>query len=122
MYSGMTPPTVRSLPVMAAAVKKVAAAMRSGITRCSQPVSLFTPSMEMVLFPAPRILAPQELRKSARSVISGSLAALLTTVFPLARHAAMMMFSVAPTLGKERLMAAPWIPCGTVQSGSRGPR
>ena len=42
-----------------------------------------------------------------RSTISGSRAALSSTVVPLATTAAMRMFSVAPTLGNSRVMSAP---------------
>ena len=51
----------------------------------------------MVSVPAPRMLAPMELRKLARSTIWGSLAAFSMTVRPSAMTAAIMMFMVAPT-------------------------
>ena len=57
--------------------------------------------------PMPSIWAPMGLRKRQRSAISGSRAALSSTVVPLARTAAMRMFSVAPTLGNSRVMSAP---------------
>lgn len=62
-----------------------------------------------------RTLAPQALRKAARSEISGSRAAFLMTVSPSAREAAIMMFSVAPTLGKGSGMLAPRRRSFTVQ-------
>ena len=108
--------TVRVLPVAAPAARYVAAAMRSGITRCSQPERRGTPSTVMVLSPAPEIRAPQETRKSARSQISGSRAALLMTVVPSAKTAAIRIFSVAPTLGNASEIAVPCKPFGTVQS------
>ena len=55
-------------------------------------------------FAAPDILAPQAFRKPHKSQISGSLAALVITVSPSAVAAASKIFSVAPTLGKVRLM------------------
>ena len=57
--------------------------------------------------PAPVIIAPIWPSISARSEISGSRAALSITVMPLASTAAIRMFSVAPTLGKSRLICAP---------------
>ena len=47
-----------------------------------------------------RTSAPQARRKPARSPISGSFAALQSTVSPSQRSAASSRFSVAPTLGK----------------------
>ena len=58
--------------------------------------------MIMQLSPAPYIRPPQRLRYSHRSDISGSLAALAMMVVPLPQTAAKIMFSVAPTLGKDR--------------------
>ena len=49
--------------------------------------------------PAPRTSAPMAHKKSCRSAISGSRAALQITVSPSAPQAASMAFSVAPTLG-----------------------
>ena len=51
----------------------------------------------MVVVPAPEILAPQVLRKFARSTICGSRAAFSITVVPSAMTDASMMFTVAPT-------------------------
>ena len=67
-------------------------------------------------FAAPDILAPQAFRKPHKSQISGSLAALLTTVVPSASAAAKMMFSVAPTLGNDRAIDVPFSLAGTEQS------
>ena len=65
------------------------------------------PSITTVLSPAPEILAPQPFKKSARSLISGSRAAFVITVVQSAAAAAIIMFSVAPTLGKESVISAP---------------
>ncbi len=48
--------------------------------------------------PAPSIFAPSAIRQSARSTISGSIAAFSSTVVPSASVAAISTFSVAPTL------------------------
>ena len=47
-------------------------------------------------------------RNAAKSAISGSRAALWMTVRPSAAVAAIMMFSVAPTLGHARLTSSPF--------------
>ena len=92
--------SVSSPPVIAAAVISVPATILSGIMRC---VTFFSaaspPRMVMVELPAPSILYPSSFKNRARSSISGSLAALNTVVFPSAHAAAIIMFSVAPTLG-----------------------
>ena len=82
-----------------AAAAQVPASMRSGIVTCSVPVSSSTPSISIVLVPAPSIRAPIATRNAAMSAISGSRAALSITVVPRARTAAIIRFSVAPTLG-----------------------
>jgi hypothetical protein len=46
----------------------------------------------------PSILAPMAVRKRARSPTSGSMAAFLITVVPLARVAAIIRFSVPVTV------------------------
>ena len=112
-------PVMRMLePVTAAADISVAATMRSGIIACTAGLSFFIPSITTVLSPAPCIFAPQALRKSARSTISGSRAALLITVVPFAVTAAIMIFSVAPTDGIGRAIFAPWSSSLTEQSSS----
>lgn len=58
--------------VMAAAVRKVPASMRSGMTVNSAEWRRLTPWMQMVLLEAKRMRAPQALRKLARSRTSGS--------------------------------------------------
>ena len=53
--------------------------------------------MMIVSVPWPVIFAPIAFRQFPRSIISGSLAALMIWVLPLARLAAIIVFSVAPT-------------------------
>ena len=62
--------------------------------------------------PSPSIFAPIEMRNSPRSTKSGSRAAFSIVVTPWAKTAAVMRFSVAPTLGKSSEIAAPVKPCG----------
>ena len=72
------------------------------MTLCSAALSAATPSMVSVSVPTPSTGTPSAMRQCARSVISGSRAALSSTVVPLASAAAIIRFSVAPTetLGK----------------------
>ena len=84
--------------------------MRSGMTECDAPESSSTPSMTIRGLPSPVILAPMERKRRATSTTSGSHAAPSITVRPLARVAAHMTFSVAPTLeplGPPRKIVAP---------------
>ena len=76
--------------------------MRSGITVCTAPFNSLTPSIRITSVPAPRILAPILFKKVAKSTISGSSAAFSMIVFPSAKVAAIITFSVAPTLGKSK--------------------
>ena len=64
--------------------------------------------MRMESVPAPLMSAPMELRKLARSTMCGSLAAFSMVVVPSARLAAIIRFSVAPTLGTRRKMRSPF--------------
>ena len=68
----------------------------------------------MVWLPKPDIFAPIEIKNSPRSTTSGSLAALSITVMPVAKVAAVIMFSVAPTLGNSRVIFAPFKPEGAL--------
>ena len=72
------------------------------------PASARTPSMRSRSVPMPSIRAPMRIRHMARSAISGSRAALTSSVSPSARVAAISRFSVAPTetCGKMILRAA----------------
>jgi len=58
--------------VMAAAIKNVQASILSGIIWYSVPCSFLLPTMLSVLVPAPWMLAPQEIKTSARSTTSSS--------------------------------------------------
>ena len=49
-----------------------------------------------------------EVKKLIKSIISGSIAQFLRMVIPLAKHAAIIVFSVAPTLIFENLIFAPF--------------
>ncbi len=53
------------------------------------------------------ILAPIELRKFAKSSTSGSFATFLKTVWPLARTAAIIIFSVPVTDTPGKLISHP---------------
>jgi hypothetical protein len=85
--------------VATAAAAHVPASIRSEIAVCSAAWSVSTPSTSIVAEPAPWIPAPIATRNAARSVISGSRAALSITLTPSAVTAAIIRFSVAPTLG-----------------------
>ena len=54
-------------------------------------------------------MAPALFRNFTISSISGSLAAFVNIVVPSAKHAANIMFSVAPTLGKSKCICVPSI-------------
>ena len=53
------------------------------------------------------IFAPPDFKKFIKSIISGSIAQFLSKVTPLAKHAAIIVFSVAPTLIFENLIFDP---------------
>lgn len=86
--------------------------MRSGRGENTQPERFLRPSMQRVELPAPWMCAPQRFRNAAKSAISGSRAAPRSTVVPLAQAAASTSVSVAPTLGKRRMISAPCRPDG----------
>ena len=100
--SGNAFSTNTSPPAIAAAIKYVPASIRSGITVWIAPCRDSTPSIRITFVPAPRIFAPIAFKNVAKSTISGSSAAFSITVLPLAIEAAMITFSVAPTLGKSK--------------------
>ena len=64
----------------------------------------------MVSVPAPLICPPILFIKLAKSTISGSCAAFSIMVVPSANAAAIIIFSVAPTLGKSKYTFAPLRP------------
>ena len=100
MCSGHTSVSSVSPPAIATAHMSVPAAILSGIILCAAAgTSSIPPFMYMVDVPAPRISPPIELRKFCSSSISGSRALLVITVSPGTAAAAIIMFSVAPTLG-----------------------
>ena len=84
--------------------------MRSGRGEKQHPESPRRPSMRIVELPAPSMQPPHRFRKAARSAISGSRAAPRRMVLPLAQAAASRSVSVAPTLGKRRVISAPCRP------------
>ena len=84
-------------PTDAIAAMYVAASILSGMTLKVPPDNFSTPSISIFELPKPVILAPHLIKHLPRSIISGSLAALLITVFPSAKTAAIIKFSVAPT-------------------------
>ena len=53
------------------------------------------------------MLQPNLIKKLTKSLISGSIAQLDNTVFPLAKHEAIIKFSVAPTEIFGNFMFAP---------------
>ena len=61
----------------------------------------------MQVLPFQLIFAPAELRKLVRSFISGSTAQFFNIVFPFAKHAAIIEFSVAPTVIFGNLISPP---------------
>jgi hypothetical protein len=72
------------------------------------PCRRSTPSITIVLVPAPEIWPPIALMQLARSTTSGSCAAFSMTVVPQASAAAIMMFSVPVTVTKSITTRAPF--------------
>ena len=70
--------------------------------------------MKIVRFGSTVMIAPIFCRIAMRSMISGSIAAFLSSVTPFARTAVSSTCSVAPTLGYGRSMFAPCRPFGAV--------
>ena len=91
------------------------ASILSDITVCSNPNNLSTPITSIVFFCTLFILAPILFKASIKSSISGSIAAFESTVFPKAIDAAIIIFSVAPTLDFNKLISEPInLPLGTI--------
>ena len=111
-WFGFPPFIVISPCVIAAAKAQVPATIRSGRVACEVGLSFETPAILIVGDPKPTIFAPIEIKNSPRSTTSGSRAALSIVVTPLAKTAAVIKFSVAPTLGKSRVISAPFNPFG----------
>ena len=80
----------------------VPATILSLIILCEVWDNELTPSIFIIPLFLTFILAPILFKAIAKSLISGSLAAFSIIVFPLAIDAAIIIFSVAPTLGKGR--------------------
>ena len=62
---------------------------------------------ELISIVVPIYNTDSYLEKCIKSIISGSLAALVKIVVPLANTDAKIKFSVAPTLGKEKAILQP---------------
>ena len=107
VWDGLTSLSTMSPPTAVQAAIIVEAKILSGITVKAVDFSLSTPLISITAVEAPLISAPAELRKSAKSAISGSLAALITVVVPFASTEARIIFSVAPTLGNGKTIFAP---------------
>ena len=73
--------------------------MRSGRAVCVKPRSRSTPSIRITRSVSTLMTAPIFCSTAIRSMISGSIAALLSSVTPSARTAVSSTCSVAPTLG-----------------------
>ena len=140
MCSGRPSSTVTSPPVSPAATRKVATTSRSGMTAWVAGSRRSTPSTSIREVPAPVILAPMALRKSARSRTSGSRAAFSITVVPLASTAAISTLSVPvwlgyssttrlptsrgtpPTVDATRPSTLPWEEVNSAPSDLEGPQ
>ena len=83
--------------VIKAAIKKVTASIRSGITLKFFDSNFSTPSIIICLVPKPDKFAPIEIRNFPKFTISGSFAALFRIVLPLAKHPAIIKFAVPVT-------------------------
>ena len=99
-------------PAINGAIIYVPNSIRSVKTWCVAPWSVSTPSILITLEPSPVTFAPIRRNKSAKSMISGSLATFLRTVVPFAKVAAIKRFSVAPTDAKGNSYVAPFKPFG----------
>ena len=96
--------------VIAAAIRRVTASIRSGIFSISEGFNSFTPSISRIFEPIPSILAPMETKNSANWVISGSEAAFVIIDSPFANTAAIKAFPVAPTDEISKFIRAPFKP------------
>ena len=73
-----------------------------------------TPITVTVLFPVHLTLQPMFLKKLIKSLISGSIAQFFRIVFPFAKVAAIIKFSVAPTDIFGNLILFPFKPLGAL--------
>ena len=101
--SSEAPTRFSSPPVMAAAIAKTPASIRSAITVCSTAVSSSTPCTVMKPVPPPVIRAPILVRNAMTSRTSGSCAVLSMMVLPGASDAAMIRFSVPVCDGRVQV-------------------
>ncbi len=83
-------------------IANVPASIRSGMVLYVPPDNFCTPSIVITGVPAPEILAPHELRKSAKATISGSIAALIICDVPGIKLASIIIDSVPVTLILEK--------------------
>jgi hypothetical protein len=104
-----------SPPVMAPAITKVPASMRSAMISCVAPCSFATPWTDDAGARAFDLRAHLH-QQGARSVTSGSRAAFSITVSPSASTAAIRMSSVPVTVMRSKTMCAPFNPSGATAS------
>ena len=90
---------------------KVPASILSGKGLCFVPLSTSTPLISIMSVPYPLILAPILFKNRHKSETSGSLAALLIFVSPLANDAAIIIFSVPVTDFLSKVILAPFNLC-----------
>src|SRR2546421_7677559 len=115
MSTCRAPRTVMSPPVASAARAQLAASSRSVIGRWEYPRRRGTPSISMTRSVCTLMTAPIFCSTQIRSTISGSTAALRSSVTPSARTAVSSTCSVAPTLGYGSSNLVPCRPLGAVR-------
>ncbi len=103
-----------SPPAIIGASIYVPISILSEITACLVPCNCETPSIIIFEVPLPSIIAPILIKHSIMSPTSGSQAALVITVVPLAIEAAIIRFSVAPTDANGKFIAHPFRPLAAV--------
>ncbi len=96
-----------SPPVASAAQAHEAASNRSGSARWTYPCSRSTPVMWITRLSSTEMIAPIFCSTAIRSTISGSVAALRSSVTPSARTAVKRTCSVDPTLGYGSVIFVP---------------
>ncbi len=94
-------------PVITAAAKYEPVSIRSGQTEYSHPCNSSTPCTIMRSVPAPSIFAPILMSIFAKSTTSGSRAAFSMMVVPSAKVAAIIAFSVPPTVTISKKIRPP---------------
>ena len=104
--------------VIAPAQRYVPASIRSAITLNSS-ILISSPAVPWIVniaVPIPSILTPLSFKISHSWTTSGSLAALVIVVAPLARAAAITMFAVPVTVILSKIISQPFNPSGAVAS------